>query len=92
MNAETRRMLWRCRRGLLELDIMLEHFVEKYFAALTPPQLETLDVLLGYTDNELWDLLVHREHNEDARVQELLGMMRIASTRFEERGVAGHEH
>lgn len=83
MNAETRRMLWRCRRGLLELDIVLQRFVARHFETLTQPQLEAFDALLGYTDNELWDLLARRSETDDVRVRELLDMMRgAASTRF----------
>ncbi|GBG14626.1 antitoxin CptB [Novimethylophilus kurashikiensis] len=93
MSAESRRILWRCRRGLLEMDLVLELFIEKHFEALTAAQLKTLDTMLGYTDNELWDLVTYRAETDDTDMQALLGMMRgAASLRIDERETAGHEH
>jgi antitoxin CptB len=57
---ELERMRWRCRRGLLELDIMLERFMEKYYARLDSAQLAAFDVLLNLPDNELWDMIAER--------------------------------
>ena len=32
-SAETGRLLWRCRRGMKELDVLLERFARKRFAS-----------------------------------------------------------
>lgn len=54
---EARRFAWRCRRGMLELDIVLQKFIRHCYAKLTQSELEELDALLELPDNELWQLL-----------------------------------
>ena len=46
-----RRLRWKCRRGLLELDLVLEKYLQKFPA--DPELSEFLD--LG--DNDLWDIV-----------------------------------
>lgn len=55
--AERRRLSWRCRRGLLELDIVLQRFAEDYLADLNAAELTAFDRLLEYPDNELLDVV-----------------------------------
>ena len=58
--ALARRVSWRCRRGLLELDIVLQRFVTRNYRALDVEQVAVFDRLLDRTDNDLWDLLCGR--------------------------------
>ena len=55
------RLRWRCRRGLLELDILLLRFVELHYAALTGPERLTFDQILDMPDNPLWDIISGRQ-------------------------------
>ncbi|ADE12066.1 FAD assembly factor SdhE [Sideroxydans lithotrophicus] len=52
-----RRLLWRCRRGLLELDIVLGRFIERYYPTMDDGQRVAFDELLDLPDTELWDLI-----------------------------------
>jgi len=56
-DAEQRRFAWRCRRGLLELDIVLQDFVQHQYDALTLKELQVFDGLLALPDNEFWALI-----------------------------------
>ncbi len=56
-SAELRRLTWRCRRGMLELDIVLQRFVKEYFDDLTLLELSALDELLELPDNDFWALV-----------------------------------
>jgi len=56
-DAEQRRMAWRCRRGMLELDIVLQAFIAQSFDQLTMAELHAFDELLSMPDNELWQVL-----------------------------------
>jgi len=51
------RLRWRCRRGLLELDIVLGRFIEQYYAELDETQRLAFNVLLDMPDTELWDMV-----------------------------------
>jgi antitoxin CptB len=82
MSLETQRMQWRCRRGLLELDIVLERFVSRYYGDLSANQLRIFDDLLNHTDNELLDMIINRTQSPSQEVRELLLLMRSHSTDF----------
>ena len=56
-SAEMQRMRWRCRRGLLELDIVLGRFIEQRYPLLDMQQRVVFDELLDLPDTELWDLV-----------------------------------
>jgi antitoxin CptB len=56
-DAEQRRFAWRCRRGLLELDIVLQDFVQHQYDALTLAELQVFDALLALPDNDFWALI-----------------------------------
>lgn len=61
-NAETlRRLRWRCRRGLLELDIWLVKFAGARLHQLTEPQCEQLEKLLKEADADLLAWLQGRQ-------------------------------
>lgn len=55
------RVRWRCRRGLLELDIVLERFVGKHYLQLNEPELQAFEALLDMPDNPLWDMIAGRQ-------------------------------
>ena len=55
--AESRRLAWRCRRGMLELDIVLQRFVAQHFADLSVAELGAFDEMLELPDNDFWGLL-----------------------------------
>ena len=51
------RLRWRCRRGMLELDLVLERFLQQCCVRLTARQLAEFDALLDLPDQELWQLV-----------------------------------
>ncbi len=51
--AELDRIRWQCRRGLLELDLILGRFLEQELAALGPEQMQVFKELLGEADTLL---------------------------------------
>ena len=59
--TEIKRLAWRCRRGMLELDIVLQRFIQSHFDTLTNGELRQLDLLLDYPDNDFWDLVSTRK-------------------------------
>jgi len=73
------RIRWRCRRGLLENDLVLTRFLDARGAAIAEDEVAMLDVLLDLPDNDLWDLLSGRTEPEDDGVMPLLQQLRAAS-------------
>src|SRR5258705_392977 len=58
--AKLDRIRWQCRRGLLELDLILQEFNRRHLAGLDPGQLELFTELLELPDNDLLDLAMGR--------------------------------
>ena len=72
------RLRWRCRRGMLENDLILARFLDARGAQMTDADVAALDRLLDLTDNDLWDLLSGRTETADAAAQPLLQALRAA--------------
>ena len=73
---EWNRLRWQCRRGLLELDLVLECFLETHRDRLHGEWLSSFQTLLTYTDDALWDLVRARTQCPDARFAEVVQWMR----------------
>ena len=76
--AELDKIKWRCRRGLLELDLILEKFNRQYLASLDPEQLERFQELLAFPDHDLLDLVMARAAPPDPRYSSVLQLLRAA--------------
>jgi succinate dehydrogenase / fumarate reductase iron-sulfur subunit/antitoxin CptB len=73
-----KRMMWRARRGLLELDIVLGRFIEAQYADLTEAEMLVFDGFLDGADNPLWDMISGMKEAETAEQQALLEKIRAA--------------
>ena len=73
------RIRWRCRRGMLELDLVLDAFAEKHLQTLAPAELEALRALLERPDPELLDYVMGRDEPRASEELELVALMRNAS-------------
>ena len=75
------KLRWRCRRGLLENDLLIERFFRKYESGLTVRQADGLNLLMDLADNDLLDLLLARKEPEGdintSDVKQVLEMLRI---------------
>ena len=75
--AELRRLRWRCRRGMRELDELLMAFMDRQYSSASAAQQEAFVRLLSLQDPEILALLTEKVRAEDpelhALVQCLLG-------------------
>ena len=78
--ASLNRLMWSCRRGLLENDLFIERFFRRHGANLTLEHATGLQVLMHLADNDLLDLLLARTQPEGELladdVVQVLRMMR----------------
>jgi antitoxin CptB len=70
------RLRWRCRRGLLENDLILARFLDARGERMTESEAAALERLLDLPDGELWDLLSGRAETDDATLQPLVSELR----------------
>jgi antitoxin CptB len=72
------RLLWHCRRGLLELDLILQRFIEQHLESLTKDQRAELFELLHYDDITLLAIVSGREQCEETRLKGMVDLLRAA--------------
>jgi len=70
------RLKWRCRRGMKELDVLLECFLEHHREALSAGRWPELEALLDSEDDILWDWLQNPSLPEAAAFKSLLERIR----------------
>lgn len=51
---ELKRIKWQCRRGMLELDVLLERFVDNKYRGLSESDKSLFDELLSENDQDLF--------------------------------------
>jgi antitoxin CptB len=71
-DPQSRRLLWRCRRGMKELDILLERFARAHLPVASAQQRQTFERLLELPDPLLVDYLLGHERPADAALAALV--------------------
>ena len=66
------RLTWKCRRGLLELDLVLQRFIP----TVKDEDVQPLQALLDLPDNDLWDIIIGRSESYDRRFEETVARLR----------------
>jgi antitoxin CptB len=72
VKADRAKILWRCRRGIRELDSVLKPFVEDCYDELSPLDKNRLQTLLGHQDTQILDWILGREIPDEEGLQTLL--------------------
>jgi antitoxin CptB len=72
---EHRRMRWASRRGMLELDLILEPFVDQHYAGLGAVDRARYRQLMGCQDQELFAWFLKRETPEDSELASIVALV-----------------
>ncbi len=75
-DANDSRLRWRCRRGMLELDLILKDFMDRGYIYLNKQQKNVLDQILDYPDQLLFDLFLGHMNSSDKEISELVSYIR----------------
>jgi len=68
------KLQWKCRRGLLELDLVLQRFLPD----VEEEQLNPLNEVLELPDNDLWDIVIGRSDEYQPHLSEIVARLRAA--------------
>jgi antitoxin CptB len=71
------KLKWHCRRGMLELDLILIPFAEKYLDHMTAEQLGAFADLLNCNDPELYNWLMGYEQPADKELRNIVEFIRL---------------
>jgi antitoxin CptB len=75
--VEKNRLRWSCRRGLLELDLVLERFLGRD-ENLQASVVSSLHEILELPDNDLWDIVIGRSDRYAPHLNEIVARLRAA--------------
>ena len=70
---------WQCRRGMLELDLLLNNFVDKGIDALAEKEIKSFELLLSYPDQTLLDLLLGNTQSGDPDISAIVQQIQTTS-------------
>ena len=71
-----RRLQWQCRRGMLELDLLLQGFLERQWVTLDDTERQAFERLLAYSDQVLLECLMGCFPPVDRQVADVIGKIR----------------
>jgi antitoxin CptB len=78
--GDMERLRWRCRRGMLELDLLLQGFLEKGYAQLDAVQKENFSRLLELPDQTLSEYLLGTVEIKEKEFIDVIERIRHAAT------------
>lgn len=76
---ELARLHWQCRRGMLELDLLLMGFLERRYATLGAAERSAFRRLLGSPDPLLYDYLLGGTVPIDPELADVVRQIRAAA-------------
>ena len=74
--ASRRRLAWQCRRGMRELDELLNRFLQRRYETLDPARRSVFEGLLAYPDAVLLEMLMGRMTPADREVADIVREIR----------------
>ena len=74
--VEYAELKWRCRRGMLELDLLLNSYLDRNYSAMSPGQGAVFSEILDYPDQVLLDLLMGNMQSSDAAINSMVADIR----------------
>lgn len=82
MNQEAKpgsRLRWQCRRGMLELDILLQNYLDRRYANADANEQDAFRRLLTLSDQELFDYFFGALAPLDAQLRNVIEHIRCAA-------------
>ena len=77
-DKDLQRLRWQCRRGMLELDLLLNRFLDVGYRDLTDAERADFNRLLGYQDQILYDWLMGQAVPAEPALRGLVARIRDA--------------
>ena len=71
-DPEMRRLRWRCRRGMKELDLLLLNYIDEVYSASRPERQLAFRRLLSMPDPEILALLTGRSEADDEHLAHVI--------------------
>lgn len=76
---EEKKLRWRCRRGIRELDVLLTRFLEQEYPALSVDEKQAFHELLDTQDPVIMDWLFNKSQPDNDRLRIIIAKLQATS-------------
>ena len=76
MASERSKLIWRCRRGIREMDIVLQEFLEQSYDALNEPDKNAFKQLLDEADLDILNWLMGKDEPKTNELVHIVTLIR----------------
>ena len=73
--SEISRLRWLCRRGMKELDLLMERYLDDHFVSASQQDQQAFRAILQMPDPELYDLVLGRTSSNDPDIARVIRVM-----------------
>lgn len=77
-NGSSARLAWQCRRGMLELDLVLQDFLDHHYEQADPAEQRAFESLLKYPDPLLLEYIMGHMLPTDPVLARVVARLRAA--------------
>lgn len=74
------RLLWRCRRGVKEMDLLLEAFVSRVYPGLAEEEKQRFELFLEETDPDILSWIMGRSEPDNPAYKAFVEQLRTINT------------
>ena len=74
-DEKLKRLMWHSRRGMLELDLVLMPFLEKYYSTVSEADQALYEKLLEEEDQDLFKWFLGKEKPEDEELRHIVDVI-----------------
>lgn len=78
VHPQRARLAWQCRRGMLELDLLLQAFLDDQYDSLGEEERRAFELLLSYPDQLLLEYALGRMRPADPALAHVVTRLRVA--------------
>lgn len=74
--SEISRLRWLCRRGMKELDLLMQNYLDNRYPAASAADQQAFQAILQMPDPDLYDLILGRTESSDVEVARVINILR----------------
>ncbi len=71
-----KKLQWRCRRGMKELDVLMQGYLNQIYCTAPPDEQQTFQALVDMPDPELYDYFIGKKTIENSQLAALIEKIR----------------
>lgn len=81
LTDQERRLQWRCRRGLKELDVIMGPFMDEHYRELTPDDKVLFVRLVDCEDMDLFNWFMRQDKPVDPELERMIDLILVRLAR-----------